>query len=170
MLCYTYGMKPITALDAVEAARFWKKVARGLPQDCWTWGGASRAKGYGVFWLQGAQREATHAALALAGRFPPKPGAHALHSCDNPCCVNPAHLRWGTPKENTDDAQLRQRTRGAKPGAAHHNAKLTDELVARIYALRAEGLSQRVIGAEVGVGQPAVSRVLSGARWGSIRL
>lgn len=31
-------------------------------------------------------------------------GLWVLHSCDNPSCINPAHLRVGTPSENTKEA------------------------------------------------------------------
>ena len=34
---------------------------------------------------------------------------HTLHSCDNPSCCNPEHLRWGTAKENADDREVRNR-------------------------------------------------------------
>lgn len=34
---------------------------------------------------------------------------YALHSCDNPRCVNPSHLRWGTAADNTNDAVTRKR-------------------------------------------------------------
>ena len=36
-------------------------------------------------------------------------GMHILHSCDNPKCCNPAHLRPGTHQENMDDMQARGR-------------------------------------------------------------
>jgi hypothetical protein len=33
----------------------------------------------------------------------------ALHSCDNKRCLNPDHLRWGTPLENVIDMKIRGR-------------------------------------------------------------
>ena len=36
-------------------------------------------------------------------------GMWVLHSCDNPPCVNPNHLRIGTPKENNEDMMSRGR-------------------------------------------------------------
>lgn len=40
-----------------------------------------------------------------------EPGMNVLHSCDNPNCVNPNHLRVGTLKENAIDRELRQRNK-----------------------------------------------------------
>lgn len=31
-------------------------------------------------------------------------GHQIMHSCDNPCCINPCHLTIGTPKENVMDS------------------------------------------------------------------
>ena len=33
-----------------------------------------------------------------------------LHSCDNPKCINPEHLRWGTHKQNQEDSIIRDRS------------------------------------------------------------
>jgi len=38
-------------------------------------------------------------------------GLHILHSCDTPACINPKHLREGTPKENGEDKAQRGRAR-----------------------------------------------------------
>ncbi len=53
-----------------------------------------------------------------------------LHSCDNPACCNPAHLRKGTQQENMKDAQIRNRNAwGDRSG----NTFLTNADVIKIY-------------------------------------
>lgn len=53
-----------------------------------------------------------------------------LHSCDDPRCINPAHLRIGTKKDNSNDAIERGRqVRGERAG----RAKLTEAQVLEIY-------------------------------------
>lgn len=66
-------------------------------------------------------------------------GMLILHSCDNPRCVNPAHLRLGTVKENIADKVLRGRVpKGSMTGAA----KLTEK---DVYYIRfeAQGLTSK---------------------------
>ena len=51
-------------------------------------------------------------------------GKIILHSCDNPSCVNPNHLRVGTWGENMQDRSDRMRNVGGK-----HGQKLTKEQI-----------------------------------------
>lgn len=61
--------------------------------------------------VAGKQVRVSHVALAIDGK--PRPGdLWALHSCDNPQCVNPAHLRWGTELDNRKDIISRWKGRG----------------------------------------------------------
>lgn len=89
------------------------------PTGCREWRGTKTTDGYGRFWFNGKHRMATHVALELSGR-PQSPGKpYALHHCDNPSCVNPDHLRWGTPQENNLDAKERGRANTSGLAAMH---------------------------------------------------
>jgi hypothetical protein len=92
--------------------RYWKFVdAESHLGGCWLWTG-SKTNGYGCIMLRkGRSAKATHLALEFVGKPRPE-GAFALHSCDNPACVNPAHLRWGTHAENMNDMKIRGRRLG----------------------------------------------------------
>lgn len=96
------------------------------PEKCWPWQGLRDADGYGVLWAGGNNRRATHIALIFDGR--PRPdGAQVLHSCDNPPCVNPAHLSWGTAGDNARDRAAKGR--GNTSAGENHWTKLLPETV-----------------------------------------
>jgi len=77
--------------------------------DCVEWTGARR-NGYGVFYVRrlGYRVGAHRAAYAIAHGEVPE-NRLVLHSCDNPLCVNPAHLRLGDDADNIRDAIQRGR-------------------------------------------------------------
>lgn len=102
------------------ADRFWRKVTRASNDECWLWIGSTDSKGYGQIRMPGSKatgrgrlRYATHVSLELAGRGSVPDGMEALHTCDNPPCVNPAHLVIGTHRENMQDSW--QKGRASKP-------------------------------------------------------
>lgn len=74
------------------------------------------------------------------------------------------NLSWGTAQQNALD----KATHGTHPdrkGEKHPLAKLTEAAIERARKLNAQGVSQARIGAELGVHQSAISRVLRGKRW-----
>jgi hypothetical protein len=100
-------LTPATTLRPSDLARLWDKIDKRGPDACWPWTGACFSAGYGSFSLGGSSVGAHRIVCAMwhglaAGRF-------AIHSCDNPPCCNPAHLRWGTHAENMEDRGVRGR-------------------------------------------------------------
>lgn len=86
--------------------RFWSKVTKS--DGCWEWTAHRDKKGYGSFGFSGKVQKAHRVAYILTfGELPD--GAHILHSCDNPSCVNPGHLRTGTHTDNMQDKVMRGR-------------------------------------------------------------
>lgn len=94
-------------------------------------------------------------------------GRHALHDCDNPRCINPDHLHWGTNSDNRREAAERFRT---QHGEDHLCAKLTEEQVREARALhvpRHREYSTRALARRYGVSQTAISYALNGKTWRS---
>lgn len=91
------------------AERFWSKVDRRGADQCWPWTGARDARGYGSIHHDGRRRRATQVSWSLANGEAFPEGKCACHTCDNPPCVNPAHLWPGTVRENALDAKAKGR-------------------------------------------------------------
>lgn len=83
--------------------RFWPRVERRGPDECWLWTGKRNAKGYGVIGRNGRRTIATQISWELAQGSPVPAELLVCHSCDNPPCVNPAHLWLGTNSDNMRD-------------------------------------------------------------------
>jgi hypothetical protein len=177
-------MPPIHELRDYFVAR----CPGGSERDCWPWTGPKQNTGYGIACIGGRRLQATHISLTLDGR--PRPiGLLALHSCDNPICVNPHHLRWGTVKENAADMVSRGRavgrdrhwtnlqphrrargdTHGArvKPekvlrGSANGGSKLTE---ADVLAIRADTRAGIDVARDYGVTGTTISKIRQHQAW-----
>lgn len=91
------------------ADRFWAKVDKsGGPDACWPWLAAVNGAGYGIIRLRGKNIRAHRVAWELAsGQLNDR--VHVLHRCDNPPCVNTAHLFTGTHGDNMADMAAKGR-------------------------------------------------------------
>jgi hypothetical protein len=119
------------------AERFWKRVDTSAGMEaCWPWTGGHSRAGYGFIWRNGRNVPATHVALDLAGRTL-APGMESCHTCDNPPCVNPAHLFEGTTAVNAQDREAKGRGRWVRissEGRARHAEATARGLASRTAA------------------------------------
>lgn len=87
-----------------ETDRFWSKVARRGPDECWPWQGPRNPAGYGIFFVYpGGSRQVNRPAHRYAYEAEVAPIGDGLvidHLCCNPQCVNPAHLEPVTQRTN----------------------------------------------------------------------
>lgn len=89
------------------AVRFWPRVEKHGPDECWPWVGTGwfgRNRDYGTIYHNGTTRLATHVSWEMHNGRPFPKGMMACHTCDNPPCVNPAHIFIGTARDNVRDA------------------------------------------------------------------
>jgi hypothetical protein len=89
------------------AERFWARTDKRGPDDCWPWLGSLNSKGYGQLSYKDQKLRAHAISFDLhGGVLPVVIGARSvvMHTCDNPICVNPAHLVGGTQSQNMKDA------------------------------------------------------------------
>ena len=70
---------------------------------CWQWAG-KLTTGYGVMRVEGRSHRVHR--LSYAEFVGPVPNEkHIDHKCHNRACINPAHLRLATPKQNAENRQ-----------------------------------------------------------------
>jgi len=154
-----------------QFARFMDKVVVN-PTGCWLWTGACNSCGYGSIRIENKDHKAHRLAYELfVGpiediRGTDCRGTCVIHSCDTPLCVNPAHLRLGTHKENMEDKAIRGRVvNHPLLGEEHQNSKLTVQKVREIRRLAAHGQSAVMIAPSMGVHYATVGDVIRRRTW-----
>lgn len=134
---------------------------------CMEWTMYKDKDDYGKVKFQGTQRGAHRITLFYATGVM---GIVAMHLCDNPPCVNPEHLRWGTIAENNADMIAKGRggkgERMSRKGMASGMAKLTDTQVLEIRALAELGnTSQRAIARLYGMSHTMIQHIIQRKFW-----
>jgi hypothetical protein len=91
-------------------AAFEERVHRIPDCECWLWGGhLNERHRYGEIQLARGERWRAHRLSYFLHKGPLVDGLVIMHSCDNPWCVNPAHLSQGTSAQNMMDSVQKRR-------------------------------------------------------------
>jgi hypothetical protein len=127
------------------------------PNGCWEWQGSRLPQGYGILGIKKRNHYA-HRVSWEQHHGPIPPGMCVLHRCDNPPCLNPAHLFLGTQGDNMRDM--------AKKGRA--KAKLTEEQVRELRQRKGTRTIYE-FAAEYGVSKSLIGYVLNGRVWAHVK-
>jgi len=140
--------------------RFWPKVDKRGPDECWEWKASKGSRGYGHFRTYPTADRAHRVAWELTHHDPIPDGMCVCHVCDNPGCVNPAHLFVGTQGDNVRDSWAKGRGKHqVHTGEDHPMAKLTETDVKFIRHWAKRGYTLQEIGDVFGVSFQTISRI-----------
>ena len=140
----------------------WTQVVRVSELGpCWEWGGNRTPKGYGQCSVGHRRTRGAHRVSYEVNIGPLVPGMVVCHRCDNPPCINPAHLFQGTHSDNFRDMQAKGRQNYAS-GQRHGIAKLTDEQVHAIRELAAGGIRYGELALLYGVTSSNIGKIVRG--------
>jgi HNH endonuclease len=169
--------------DPIEE-RLWSRVRR--TQGCWWWEGAQLPEGHGVMASGGRNELVARVVWRLKhGRIPAN--KQVLHTCHEPRCVRPGHLRLGSRSDvmrdmaergrlgrqlhperypRGDNHPLRKNPELACRGEDSPRSILTEEEVLDIRARYPQGgVSHRELGEEYGVHPTTIGYVVRGGTW-----
>lgn len=144
-----------------EIARFTAKVEKRKPSQCWYWLPSKAQNVHGHFYRENGPLVGAHRIAYELVHGPIPHGLWIIHSCDTPSCVNPRHLRAGTPSDNTQDMVAKGRANRAH-GEQHYIAKLSDQ---QIRLIRASYRTQQDLAKEFGVSRAAIGYVKNKVTW-----
>lgn len=146
-----------------RAAVFWSRTDR--VGECMVHRGCKDKWGYAHIAVWGRRVQAHRYAYEMkVGSIPA--GMLVMHTCDNPPCVNPEHLKLGTDLDNTRDKLLKRR---------HDNItrpKLTPEKVKAIrreYWYKNKRSNAKELAAKYGVGHGTIVQAANGATWENVK-
>lgn len=137
------------------------------PTGCWLWAASKFRDGYGRMTVLDercprGQRSAKAHRLSFEfykGHIPKR--MQVLHHCDNPACVNPAHLFLGTNQDNMTDKIVKGRHR-YNPKAS----RFSKDDVIRMDGLRKSGMSYQDIARQFGAYDGStISKIVRRKTW-----
>lgn len=144
--------------------RFWSKVDRRGPDECWEWQAYRDQSGYGRFTPTDRNQQPAHRVAWELTHGPIPDGMFVCHHCDNPPCCNPTHLFLGAPVDNTHDMIAKDRSAIAA-GEASQFAKLTESDVREIRRRSASGESYPALARAFNVHRETIGLIVRRETW-----
>lgn len=179
---------PAKYTEEQRIAAFWAKVNKESGHwcngiQCWFWIAGHLTKGYGYF-SNGKRQIGAHVFAYELEIGPVPKDMFVLHRCDNPQCVNPAHLFAGSAKQNMrdmmekgrddfpfstrpeliprgDDHYTRRHPERVRRGEQLTHTKLTTQQVEEIRARDEAGEKGYMLATEYGVSKAQISRIIN---------
>lgn len=152
-------------LSPLNIEIFWKKSGKRGPDECWNWNGGTMGEmGYGRISVGDKSRKAHRISWVIHyGQIPE--GRSVLHRCDNPLCVNPAHLFLGTHDDNMADKVSKNRQARNK-GESAGGVKFTEEKILEIRKLHSTlGIQQKELAKMLGINKGTLNNIILRKTW-----
>jgi hypothetical protein len=133
---------------------------------CMEWQRARTSAGYSQIW-DGEKVQYAHRIVCKIVHGEPAEKQEVMHSCDNPSCINPDHLTWGSRKDNMVDASQKGRLIGRNhvKGEAHPSSPLSELDIKVIRDLRDAGATLTRISEAYGVSIAAIHNITTRKTW-----
>jgi hypothetical protein len=151
--------KALPVLTQREASRFYNFVSPEPMSGCYLWTGECNRRGYGKIRVRNEKFLAHRLSFSIAVKDPQS--LLVLHKCDNPCCVNPAHLFLGSQSDNLYDMHRKGRNWTPK-GESHGASKLR---LHQVLSIRADTRKNSIIARDFCIDRTTVRDIKSGKRW-----
>lgn len=91
-------------------------------------------------------------------------GEIVMHSCDNPPCINPAHLSVGTTKKNMEDKHDKGRA-AVQAGPSNNASKVTPQMAEEAKKRLLSGEKRSVIAKSLGISKGTLELMCYGKHW-----
>jgi hypothetical protein len=150
-----YKDRPLV-LTAKYVRNFMENV-RVVDSGCWEWTASTLPNGYGRFKFGTIQYAHRFSYYIFNGDL--CDGMEVCHTCDNPKCVNPAHLWQGTKQDNMRDCAAKGRS---------NLAQITIDDVRKIRNMHNLKYSIHDIASHFGVTRHVVYNIVNRRTWAHI--